>query len=39
MRRSATVRERGFGKGVMTFTPLSTPTERLKAVEIDLEKG
>ncbi|KAJ8436088.1 LOW QUALITY PROTEIN: hypothetical protein Cgig2_011910 [Carnegiea gigantea] len=26
------------GKGVIAFTPLSTPAERLKAVEIDLEK-
>ncbi|KAJ8449976.1 hypothetical protein Cgig2_029338 [Carnegiea gigantea] len=39
MRRSATVQEDGSGKGVMAFTPLSTPAERLKAVKIDLEKG
>ncbi|KAJ8433585.1 hypothetical protein Cgig2_012598 [Carnegiea gigantea] len=39
MRRSATVRKGGFRKGVMAFTPLSTPAERLKAVEIVLEKG
>ncbi|KAJ8433586.1 hypothetical protein Cgig2_012599 [Carnegiea gigantea] len=39
MRRSTTVRKGGSGKGVMAFTPLSTPAERLKAVEIDLEKG
>ncbi|KAJ8441028.1 hypothetical protein Cgig2_027371 [Carnegiea gigantea] len=39
MRRAATIREGGSrGKGVMVFTPLSTPTETLKAVEIDLEK-
>ncbi|KAJ8441012.1 hypothetical protein Cgig2_021376 [Carnegiea gigantea] len=39
MRRSFTVWEGGSGKAVMAFTPLSTPTERLKAVQIDLEKG
>ena len=38
MRRSATVREGGSkGKGP-AFTPLSTPAERLKAVEVELEK-
>ncbi|KAJ8422636.1 hypothetical protein Cgig2_028507 [Carnegiea gigantea] len=39
MCRSATVQEGGSGKRVMAFTPLSTPAERLKAVEIDIEKG
>ncbi|KAJ8420576.1 hypothetical protein Cgig2_019034 [Carnegiea gigantea] len=39
MRRSATVREGGSGKGVMAFTHLSTLAERLKVVKIDLEKG
>ncbi|KAJ8434362.1 hypothetical protein Cgig2_031608 [Carnegiea gigantea] len=37
--QSATVREGGSrGKRVMTFTPLSIPAERPKAVEIDLKK-
>lgn len=31
--------EGGSGKGVIAFTPLSTPAERLKAVKIDFEKG